>query len=405
MSTWLARNFVKDMNEYYDVVIIGGAAMGSSAAFFLMENSDFDGSVLIVERDPTFERSSTALSLSSVRHQFTNPLNVRISQFGTEFIREFRERTSIEGHGIDLSFQENGYLFLWSEEYVENAKAQVAVQNSLGADIVLLSPQNTKEFFPHLRVDDIAAASFGRSGEGWFDNVGLMDGMRRKACSLGAEFVADEVVGLELLCGRVANVYAASGRSIGCGAVINASGPRCAHIAGMLGIALPVVPQKRSVFVIDCQRSPVGRLPLMIDTTGVFCRPEGSYFICGSEPLVAGDTDVDDFEVVHEEFEEIIWPALAARSENFESVKVVNFWAGHYAFNLFDQNAIVGAHPEIKNFFFVNGFSGHGIQQSPAMGRAISELVAYGEYRSLDLSAMGFDRVLSGIRFSEGAII
>ena len=393
------------MKEFYDVVVIGGAAMGSSAAFFLMENPDFDGSVLIVERDPTFARSSTALSVSSVRHQFTNPLNVRISQFGTEFIREFSKRTSVGGHGIDLSFQENGYLFLWSEKYEEKARAQARMQVGLGADIALLSPAKTRELFPHLRVDDIAVASFGRSGEGWFDNVGLMDGMRRKACSLGAELVADEIVGLQTRGGRVFRVDAASGNSIDCGAVVNATGPRCSRIAAMLDIDIPVVPQKRSVFVIDCQRPPEGRLPLMIDKTGVFCRPEGSFFICGGEPLRGGDTEFDDFEVVHDEFEEIIWPALAARSENFESVKVVNFWAGHYAFNLFDQNAIVGPHPELENFFFVNGFSGHGIQQSPAMGRAISELVAYGEYRSLDLSEMGFERILAGTRFSEGAII
>ena len=379
--------------------------MGSSAAYFLMENPDFDGSVLIVERDTTFAKSSSALSVSSLRHQFTNPLNVRISQFGTEFIRDFSRRTSIEGLGADLSFQENGYLFLWPDEYLARAQDQVRMQNGLGADIALLSPRETQELFPHLRVEDIAAASFGRSGEGWFDNVGLMDGLRRKACSLGAEFVEDEIAGLVIRSGRVVGVATSSGRSISCGSVVNASGPRCALIAGMAGIDLPVVPQKRSIFVIDCQRPPLGRLPLMIDVTGVFCRPEGSYYICGCEPLNDGETGNDDFEVVHDEFEEVIWPSLAERSENFESVKVVNFWAGHYAFNVFDQNAIIGPHPELENFYFVNGFSGHGIQQSPAMGRAISELVVYGEYRALDLSDMAFERILAGKRFMEGAII
>ncbi|MCY4462237.1 MAG: FAD-dependent oxidoreductase [Albidovulum sp.] len=393
------------LKEFYDVVIIGGAAMGSSAAYFLMENPDFDGSVLIVERDATYSLSSTARSLSSLRHQFTNPLNVKISLFGTEFIREFSDRTAIGGQGVDLSFRENGYLFLWSPKDLERAKTQVLKQNSLGADIELLAPRELEELFPHLRANDIAAASYGRSGEGWFDNVGLMDGLRRKACSRGAHAIEDEIVGLKAARGRVASLQTATGLNIACGAVVNASGPRCAQITAMLEIDIPVVPQKRSVFVIDCQRPPAGDLPLMIDVTGVFCRPEGSFFICGCEPLAACDTEFDDFDVVHEEFEEVIWPSLAGRSENFEAVKVVNSWAGHYAFNVFDQNAIIGPHPEIENFYFVNGFSGHGIQQSPAMGRAISELVAYGEYRSLDLTDMGFERILAETRFLEGAII
>jgi glycine/D-amino acid oxidase-like deaminating enzyme len=402
------------MKPSYDVVIVGGAVIGSAVAYFLMANPDFDGSVLVVERDPTYRQASTALSASSIRVQFSNAINVKISQFGSDFIRDFATTMQVNGEAPpNLNFHPGGYLFLASTTNGATVlRENHAVQRACGADVVLWGPEELHRAFPHLRVDDIQLASYGQSGEGWFSNTGLMNGFKAKARELGADYVTDEVMAIGRDGGRVTSVTLKSGAVIQAGSIVNASGPRAALTARMAGLDVPVEPRKRTVFVFDCATTPEGsavvnggRLPLMIDPTGVFCRPEGRYFLTGAPPVEDPAVDWDDFEPRWEEFEDIIWPALAHRSLAFEAIKVVNQWAGHYDFNRLDHNLIVGPHPEVQNFLFANGFSGHGLQQAPAAGRAVSELITYGAFRTLDLSEVGYDRILANRPFLEKAVI
>lgn len=401
------------MQDRYDVVIVGGAVIGSAVAYYLMRDPDFDGSVLVIERDPSYAQCSTALSAAGIRTQFSNAINVEISKYGGEVIRDFADLTQVGDTRIDLNFHEGGYLFLaQSAEQEAILRENHEVQTSCGADVVLWDREALAEAFPHLRVDDIRLASYGRSGEGWFDNTGLIRGFRGKARDEGADYVTGEVTGIARDGGRVTGVHLATGEEIGAGWVVNAAGPRAAKVAGMAGLHIPVEPRKRTQFVFDCARSPQGsarvkggHLPLMIDPTGVYCRPEGRYFLTGCPPIEDVAVDWDDFEPHHALFEEVIWPALAERSEAFEAVKVVNLWAGHYAFNTLDHNMVIGPHPEVENFIFANGFSGHGLQQAPATGRGVSELIAHGRFRTLDLAPLGFERVVSGQPFLEKAVI
>ena len=402
------------MKQSYDVVIVGGAVIGSAVAYFLAANPDFGGSILIVERDPFFAKASTSLSAASIRTQFSNAINVKISQFGSTFIRDFASTMQVPGEPApDLNFHSGGYLFLAATPDQEKVlRENHAVQRACGADVVLWDQQELARAFPHLNVDDITLASYGQSGEGWFSNTGLMNGFRAKARALGADYVHDEVVAMARMGDRITSVTLKSGAVVQAGVVVNASGPRAALTARMAGLEVPVEPRKRTLFVFDCAKTPEGsatvnqgRLPLMIDTSGTFCRPEGRYFLAGCPPVEDPATDWDDFEPRWEEFEEIVWPALANRSPGFEAIKLVNQWAGHYDFNTLDHNLIVGRHPQVQNFIFANGFSGHGLQQGPAAGRGVAELITYGGFRTLDLSEVGYERIIEGRPFLEKAVI
>lgn len=402
------------MKASYDVVIVGGAVIGSAVAYFLASNPDFNGSVLVVERDPSYRHAATSLSSSSIRVQFSNPINVKISQFGSAFIRDFAKTMQVAGEGPpDLNFHQGGYLFLANTaEQEQTLRENHQVQRACGADVVLWGQEDLHRAFPHLNVDDIRLASYGQSGEGWFSNTGLMNGFKAKARELGVDYIADEVVAISRAGDRVTGVTLKSGASVQAGALVNASGPRAALTARMAGLDVPVEPRKRTIFVFDCARTPEGsatvnggRLPLMIDPSGVFCRPEGRFFLSGAPPLEDPAVDWDDFEPRWTEFEDQVWPTLAERAPAFEAIKVVNQWAGHYDFNSLDHNLIVGRHPQVTNFIFANGFSGHGLQQGPAAGRGVAELLIYGAYRSLDLSEVGYERILEGRPFLEKAVI
>lgn len=402
------------MKQSYDVVIVGGAVIGSAVAYFLTANPDFKGSVLVVERDPTYAKAATSLSSSSIRTQFSNPINVKISQYGSAFIKGFGDAMQVAGEAKpNLNFHQGGYLFLAAtEDQEQTLRENHEVQRACGADVVLWTQEELARAFPHLRVDDIRLASYGQSGEGWFSNTGLMNGFKAKARAQGAEYVTDEVVAIGRDGARVTSVTLKSGAMVQAGTVVNASGPRAALTARMAGLDVPVEPRKRTLFVFDCAKTPEGsatvnqgRLPLMIDPSGVFCRPEGRFFLSGAPPVEDPAVDWDDFEPRYEEFEEIIWPALAERSPGFEAIKVVNQWAGHYDFNTLDHNLIVGRHPEVANFVYANGFSGHGLQQGPAAGRGVSELIIYGGFRTLDLSEVGYERIAEGRPFLEKAVI
>jgi len=388
----------------YDVVIVGGAAVGSSTAWWLSANPDFSGRVLVVERDANYTQASTALSASCIRHQYSNPINVKVSMFGSDFVQNFREQLGGDPEIPDIELKEFGYLYLAKESGTQVLRESHAVQAECGAATQLLTPEELAQRFPFYNLDDIVLGSYNNVGEGWFDGYTMMQWFRQKAREQGVEYVTNEVVDMTTEGDRVTHVTLASGEQIACGTVVNASGPRAARTAAMAGLEIPIEPRKRTLFVFDC-REPLGQtMPLTIDPTGVHCRSEGQFYLCGTVPTPDAGVDYDDFETAHDEFDEV-WPILANRVPAFEAIKLVRAWAGHYAYNLLDQNAVIGRHPDVENFVFANGFSGHGLQQSPAMGRGVSELIAHGSFRTLDLSELSYERIVTNTPFLEKAII
>ncbi|MEM9677972.1 MAG: FAD-binding oxidoreductase [Pseudomonadota bacterium] len=393
----------------YDVVIVGGAIMGSSAAWFLTNNPEFNGSILVVERDPTYQWCSTSHTNSCMRQQFSISLNVQISQFAADFVKNMRDYMGGDTRIPDLTIQSFGYMYLAdTDDFANVLRANQKVQTATGAATRLLNAEEIKSDYPFYTVDDIVLGSINLVDEGYWDGNAVFDWWRRQARERGAEYIANEVVAMTKNSSgtNIESITLASGETIACGHVINASGPRAARTASMAGIEIPVEPRKRYSWVFSAQ-TPLDRdLPLTIDPSGVHVRENGGgTYQCGAHTDIDPAVPYDDFDMDHSLWENHVWPILAHRIPQFEAIKVTNQWTGHYAMNTFDQNAIMGPDTEVENFIHLNGFSGHGLQQSPAMGRGTAEWITHGEYRSLDLRPFHIERISNGVPLTENAII
>lgn len=392
------------MSQTCDVLIIGGGIMGSAAAYFLAADPSFTGTVAVVERDPTYARSATALSAASIRQQFSTAVNIEISKFGIDFLRHVNERLRVDDTAVEIGLEERGYLYLATAAGAHTLAANVAIQQAHGVSVQLMSADELKRKYSWLCVDDLAAGATTRHGEGWFDAYGLLQAFRRKARSLGVSYMTADVARIDHTGGKATGVTLSSGERLSAGWVINAAGTRARELLRDVRIDIPVEPRKRCVFVFNC---PVllDHCPLVIDPSGLYFRPEGRGFICGLPPEPDPAVSADDFDVDHELFESRIWPLLAARVPAFETIKLTNAWAGHYDYNLLDQNALVGPIPGMSNLLLANGFSGHGLQQAPAVGRGLAEWIIHGGYRSLDLGPLGMARVIQNAPLRELNVI
>ncbi len=397
----------KPTKTSYDVVIIGGAIMGSSTAWFLSDNPDFTGSVLVVEKDPTYEFSSTAHTNSCIRQQFSHTLNVQISQFTADFVKNLRARMGDDERVPNVDIQNYGYLYLADNEgFAQTLQDNQKVQLAAGAETELLTAEEIATRYPFYNVDDILLGSINTKDEGYWDGGVVFDWFRRSARERGVEYVQGEVVAMARDGGKVTSVTLASGDVVSCGHVVNASGPRAARTSEMAGIQMPVEARKRFTWIFSAEQPLPMELPLTIDPSGVHFRQDGpTSYLAGATPDPDPAVTFDDFHMDHSMWQDHVWPIIATRIPQFEAIKVVTEWAGHYAYNTLDQNAILGPHPEVTNFIFQNGFSGHGLQQSPAMGRAVAELLTYGEFRTLDMAPFTFERVLNNDPIVEKAVI
>lgn len=386
----------------YDTVIIGGAIVGSSVAYYLREEG-FSGSIALIERDPQFAHAATTLSMASIRQQFSIPENIRLSQFTLNLFRRLKETF---GTDADIGFREGGYLILAGEAGLPILKANHQAQVAEGADILLEDADQLAKRFAWLSTEGISAGAFGRTGEGWFDAHAMLTLFRKALRDRQIDFIAADVTGIERQGNRVTGVDLDNGERLQAGIVVNAAGPNAGKVAGMAGLVLPVEPRKRNVFVFEA-REKYADMPLLVDPSGIYVRPEGSVYLTGGAEPEEGDGPADprDFGVDWPLFEEVIWPVLATRIPAFEAIKPTRAWAGHYDYNTLDQNAVIGPHPEVENFIFANGFSGHGLQQAPAVGKALAELLVHGGYRTVDCSAFGYERVAEGRAFRELNVI
>jgi glycine/D-amino acid oxidase-like deaminating enzyme len=372
------------------VVIVGGGVIGSALAYFLAAHARFRGEITVVERDPTYAQASSALSASSIRQQFSAPVNIAISQFGIDFLRSIKQHLAVDGDVPDIGLTEKGYLYLATEAGAATLRENHATQRARGVEVALLEPAALQQRFPWLQVSDLALASLGLNGEGWFDGYGLLMAFKQKARSLGVQYVKAQATGFAHSQGRVHAVTLEGGAQLPCDWAVNAAGAWARPLLAGIGLDLPVHGRKRCVYAF-ASPAKTPDCPLVIDPSGLWFRPEGDIWICGLPPP-QDDNDVP-LEVDYELFDQA-WLALAHRVPGFEAVRLQRAWAGYYEYNTFDQNALLGPHPALPNLLLANGFSGHGLQQAPAVGRGLAEWISDGAYTSLDLSPLSAQRLV-----------
>jgi FAD-dependent oxidoreductase domain-containing protein 1 len=385
------------------IVIAGGGAIGSACAYFLASCPDFSGDVLVVEPDPTYREAASTRSASSIRQQFSTPINIDISRFGMEFLREAPRR--LGDAQLDLGLIESSYLYLATSQGRETLEERAAIQRAHAVEVRVRDRAGLAARYPWLRTDDLAAGCDTLHGEGWFDGHSLLMALRRAAERRGVRYLRDRAIAFERSPeGRIAAVLLEERGRIGCDCAVNATGTRSRALAATAGVDLPVVARKRNVFVFTCPVA-IADCPLVIDPSGLWFRPDGNRFLCGPPEDPDPDVSPQDFEVDIAAFEQRAWPLLAQRVPAFEAVRMTSAWAGHYDYNTFDQNAFIGPAAGIGNLLLASGFSGHGIQQSPAIGRGLAEHICYGEYRTIDLSPLSYARYVANAPLRELNII
>ncbi|XP_077914906.1 FAD-dependent oxidoreductase domain-containing protein 1 isoform X4 [Halichoerus grypus] len=315
-------------------------------------------------------------------------------------------------------------------------ESSVKVQRQEGAKVCLMSPEQLRNKFPWINTEGVALASYGMEYEGWFDPWCLLQGLRRKVQSMGVLFCHGEVTrfvsssshmettsGEEVTLKRIHEVHVKIDRSleyqpVECALVINAAGAWSGQIAELAGVGkgppgtlqgtkLPVERRKRYVYLWHCPQGPGLETPFVVDASGVYFRREGlgNNYLGSCSPTEEEEPDPGNLEVDHDFFQDKVWPHLAQRVPAFETLKVRSAWAGYYDYNTFDQNGVVGPHPLVVNMYFATGFSGHGLQQAPAVGRAVAEMVLDGHFQTINLSPFHFNRFYLGEKVQEHNII
>jgi FAD-dependent oxidoreductase domain-containing protein 1 len=387
------------LSSHADIIIIGGGVIGSSIAYNLL-NDGFTGRIVVFEKDGLYEFASTPRSAGGFRQLYTTVINMQLSKYSLQIYKDFSKDMSIDGETAEIDFKQRGYLFLATDKMMPRFEKHLKLQNEHGILSQLLEGESLLNIIPELNIDDIAGGLYC-SESGYLDPYSVMLGYVKYAKKLGAEYIYDEVDNLITETGKVKGIKLADGREYHAPVVVNCAGAWASILGDKAGLPLPVVPLPRQIFQFDIKEPLKNYLPLTMDPTGVYFRHEGEKFISGyAEEIEPGI----NFKWRRSAFEEHIWPVLANRIKNFEHAKIERGWTGLYDFNTEDHNAILGEYPAMKGYYVAFGFSGHGMQQAPAVGKCLSELIRTGNFETLDLSPLRVERFAEKDLIIEDAI-
>lgn len=388
-------------SKEFDVVIIGGGIVGSSVAYNLLDQNP-DLKVAVLEPDPTYEYASALRSSGGCRVQFTQPENILMSLYSIDFIKNIKEKLKLKKHEVNVDWVEGGYLFLVPPESVDALTKNVEFQRSLGCTVELLTPAQLKAKYPSMYVDDLGAGAL-TPHDGWCDPYGLLWGMRHKAVELGATYIPERFISANYTNDEVTSITLENGTSLTAKHFVNAGGAWSGEIAAKFDMHLPISPMKRYEHYFT-PAEPMEHLPYVKDLARLAFRSEGPGFSGG---LVDGEARRGfNFDVDHDYWERIVWPAVAYRFPALEVAKCHRTWSGLYEQNELDGNPVIGAwNSKLKNLYTVAGFSGHGMMHAPAAGRGIAELINYGEFKTIDLTNLGYERVENNQPYREQGIL
>jgi len=383
------------VSETADVVIVGGGAVGVSAAYHLAVAGA--GRVLVLERADAVGTGSTGACAGGFRHQFSSRINIELSLASVPMILGFSE-----DHGLPLDVAQDGYLFLLRDERErEGFRRAAELQRSLGVDARSLTPAEAVELVPGIATDDLLGAAFCPD-DGIADPGGLTQGYATAARRAGAEIrLGSEVVEIALARGRAAAVRTAD-EIIEAAAIVNAAGPWAGSIAASAGVALPLEPIPRMVVTTGPFDGMPARRTLVIDAgTSYYFHREGDGVLTG----MGGRHETASFDVSvdHRFVEEELLPTAVRVFPPIEGAGVANMWAGLYEMTP-DRHPIIGESP-VPGLFLANGFSGHGFQHAPVVGKLLAELIVEGRARTVDISPLGFDRFARGELVVEGHVV
>lgn len=383
-----------------DVLIAGAGVMGAATAFWLTRLNRHLR-VVLVERAPDFVQASSSLSASSIRQQFSSPVNIALSQFGVDFLRQ-ADHWLGPGSQAALGLHEAGYLYLAGRDQAPALRDLHALQRSHGVEAALLETRALAQRFAWLQCEDISLGSLGLRGEGWFDGPGLHQRLLRAARQQGAELWHDEVLALQVRGRALESVALRQAGRLSPGLFVNAGGPWAARLSAPGAPPLPIEAGRRSVFVLSCPQ-PLPDCPLLIDPSGFWLRPEGRYLITGREPIEQ-EPELP-LEPDWREMDQAHWERLAHRIPALQALRVERAWAGYYEMNRFDHNAFIGPHPQLPAYAVISGFSGHGMQHAPGAALALAEWLLHGQPRSVDVRPLGLQRWLDGQPLREANVI
>lgn len=376
--------------------------MGPSVAYHLLSQGLCE-SVALFEQDPVHMHSSTGLSAGGIRHLFSSAVNIALATYSVKFYEGFSEAMATDGGpGPDVAFRRNGYLFLLTPQNAQALLRRADLQEREGVALERLDASELKKRFPELETADLVGGIFGLR-DGFLDPYQVMRGFSQKAQQLGAQFISERAEAIEVEAGRAVAVRSQGWRVGARLAVVDAAGAWAGEVARMAGVEVPVVPQSRQIYQVVPPSSAFDRYPLTIDPSGFYFRPE-----TGGRMLVGKSFADDPREFVWDWkrslFADVIWPDLAARVPVLENARLESGWAGLYEVTP-DDNAIIGPHPDLQQFYVIAGFSGHGMMQGPAAGLALAERIALGSYRTIDASELELQRFAEGRESREDAVV
>ena len=381
------------------VIVVGGAAMGWATAHHLL-GLDADLEVMVIEKDPTLTYSSTMLSDGNVRIQFNLEENIAISIYAMECLETFSETMAVGDYRPEPQMRKQGNLFLVDSTGKDAALAGLVTQQRLGCDSEWLDIDEIVDRYPALASEQLVGGTLGPS-DGSVDPTAVVEGYRRKALASGARALEGKAESLVVADGDVVGVELADGSCLDADAVVVCAGAWSTGLLATAGVEIPVDPVMRTVYVVSGDVPGGDDLPSVFLPSGVYVIPEHGTF------LIAWSTDEDpvgfDFTPApRSKFYDVIWPELASVLPAFDRLEVVRSWAGLYAQNRLDANAILGEWPGIGGLYQATGFSGHGFQQCHAVGRYLAELICE-QTPTLDLTRLGPERIVAGQALKEHA--